>query len=169
LARTHAARSTQAVLELGGHSEKLLLLWVIGAELAYQQNAEVLRHRRGPARAPGKARRIGKQAQGALRQVSELVGSWRPAHRADHAPLVPALTCNGLTATIVGTDGGKIIIGTPGPDVIQGLGGNDVIRGNGGNDIICGGSGNDRLFGGPRSDRLFGDSFDAVHSGGGPF
>ena len=31
----------QAVLELGGHPEKLLLLWVIAAELAYQQNADV--------------------------------------------------------------------------------------------------------------------------------
>jgi hypothetical protein len=31
----------QAVLELGGHAEKLFLLWVIAAELAYQQNAHV--------------------------------------------------------------------------------------------------------------------------------
>jgi hypothetical protein len=31
----------QAVLELGGHPEKLFLLWVIAAELAYQQNADV--------------------------------------------------------------------------------------------------------------------------------
>ena len=31
----------QAVLELGGHSEKLFLLWVVAAELAYQQNPDV--------------------------------------------------------------------------------------------------------------------------------
>ena len=31
----------QAVLELGGHAEKLFLLWVVAAELAYQQNADV--------------------------------------------------------------------------------------------------------------------------------
>ena len=81
-------------------------------------------------------------------------------------PSEPAVRCNGLTATIVGTDGGETITGTSGPDVIQGLGGNDVIRGNGGNDIICGGSGNDRLFGGPSGDRLFGDSGKDVLNGG---
>ena len=31
----------QAVLELGGHAERLFLLWVIAAELAYQQNPDV--------------------------------------------------------------------------------------------------------------------------------
>ena len=31
----------QAVLELGGHAEKLFLLWVVAAELAYLQNADV--------------------------------------------------------------------------------------------------------------------------------
>jgi hypothetical protein len=31
----------QAVMELGGHAEKLFLLWVIAAELAYQQNPDV--------------------------------------------------------------------------------------------------------------------------------
>jgi hypothetical protein len=31
----------QAVLELGGHVEKLFLLWVVAAELAYQQNPGV--------------------------------------------------------------------------------------------------------------------------------
>jgi Ca2+-binding RTX toxin-like protein len=81
-------------------------------------------------------------------------------------PSEPAVTCNGLTVTIAGTDGGETITGTSDPDVIQGLGGNDVIRGNGGNDIICGGSGNDRLFGGPSGDRLFGDSGKDVLNGG---
>jgi hypothetical protein len=31
----------QAVLELGGHAEKLFLLWVVSAELAYHQNPDV--------------------------------------------------------------------------------------------------------------------------------
>jgi hypothetical protein len=31
----------QAVLELGGHAEKLFLLWVVAAELAYHQNPGV--------------------------------------------------------------------------------------------------------------------------------
>jgi hypothetical protein len=31
----------QAVLELGSHAEKLFLLWVVAAELAYQQNLDV--------------------------------------------------------------------------------------------------------------------------------
>jgi hypothetical protein len=31
----------QAVMELGAHAERLFLLWVISAELAYQQNPEV--------------------------------------------------------------------------------------------------------------------------------
>jgi len=34
-------QNDQAVLELGGHPEKLFLLWVVAAELAYQQNADV--------------------------------------------------------------------------------------------------------------------------------
>jgi hypothetical protein len=56
-----------------------------------------------------------------------------------------AVTCNGHTATIVGTNGNDHIIGTTGRDVIAGLGGDDVILGLGGNDIICGGGGNDVL------------------------
>ncbi len=81
-------------------------------------------------------------------------------------PPPPPPPCNGLLATIVGTDGPDTIGGTPGPDVIHGLGGNDRIRGNGGNDIICGGSGNDRLLGGPGRDRLFGGAGRDVLRGG---
>lgn len=53
------------------------------------------------------------------------------------------LTCNGLPATIVGTNGNNILIGTPGDDVIVALGGNDVVNGRGGNDTICLGNGDD--------------------------
>ncbi len=65
-------------------------------------------------------------------------------------------TCDGLTATIVGTDSADRIFGTEGDDVIVGLDGNDVIRGLGGNDTICGDNGRDRLFGGRGDDTLLG-------------
>ena len=55
----------------------------------------------------------------------------------------PPPTCNGLTATIVGTPGPDTLIGTAGNDVIVGLGGDDLILGQGGNDVICGGDGDD--------------------------
>ena len=62
----------------------------------------------------------------------------------------PPPTCNGLAATIVGTDGNDSLTGTPGPDVIVGLGGSDFgISGERGNDVICGGQGGDLLTGGP--------------------
>ncbi|MGI8426314.1 MAG: hypothetical protein ACR2M4_06890 [Actinomycetota bacterium] len=41
IGRMYWNQKDQAVLELGGHAEKLFLLWVIAAELAYQQNADV--------------------------------------------------------------------------------------------------------------------------------
>jgi Ca2+-binding RTX toxin-like protein len=50
----------------------------------------------------------------------------------------PTLTCNGLPATIVGTDDDDTLNGTPGPHVIAGLGGNDTIHGNG-DDVVIGG------------------------------
>lgn len=80
-----------------------------------------------------------------------------------------AVTCNGLEATIVGTERGDLLLGTEGADVIAGLGGNDVIRGFGGNDVICGDNGRDRLFGGRGSDILFGGKKnDIVKGDGGP-
>lgn len=79
------------------------------------------------------------------------------------------VTCNGVAATIVGTERGDLLVGTDGADVIAGLGGNDVIRGLGGNDIICGGNGRDRLFGGPGSDIILGGKKnDIVKGDGGP-
>lgn len=81
-------------------------------------------------------------------------------------PPASPITCNGLPATMVGSDGRETMGGTPGRDVIHGRGGNDVIRGNGGNDVICGGAGKDRLFGGPGQDRLFGGPGRDVLNGG---
>ena len=66
------------------------------------------------------------------------------------------LTCEGWTATIVGTKSNDKIVGTPGKDVIVALGGRDRVRGRGGNDVICGNFGADILEGGPGNDRIFG-------------
>ena len=71
--------------------------------------------------------------------------------------IVEAL-CEGVPATIFGTDGDDEISGTPGNDVIVGLDGNDEIRGLGGNDVICGGPGDDMLIGGHGDDLLLGEA-----------
>jgi hypothetical protein len=73
-------------------------------------------------------------------------------------------TCNGLAATIVGTNGDDELLGTDGPDVIVGLNGNDEIVGGLGADTICGGNGDDNIFGddfqfgGGGADTIFGDN-----------
>lgn len=69
-------------------------------------------------------------------------------------------TCNGLTPTVVGTDGRDAIFGTPGADVISGRGGNDAILGLGGDDVICGGAGADAVIGGAGSDQILGEAGD---------
>jgi RTX calcium-binding nonapeptide repeat (4 copies) len=76
------------------------------------------------------------------------------------------LKCNGLVATITGTNEDDSLTGTPGDDVIVGLAGNDVIDGRGGNDTICGGPGADTLLGGNGDDVLLGDDGDDVLLGG---
>jgi uncharacterized repeat protein (TIGR01451 family) len=55
--------------------------------------------------------------------------------------------CEGLDATIPGTEANDSLVGTEQRDVIAALGGDDVIDGLGGNDRICGGSGDDQLRG----------------------
>lgn len=69
----------------------------------------------------------------------------------------PELFCDGIRATIIGTDGRDRLYGTDGDDVIVALGGNDIVRGGDGQDTICGGDGRDRLYGGRHADRVFGD------------
>ena len=78
----------------------------------------------------------------------------------------PSTTCNGLTATIVGTSGDDVLTGTAGDDVIVGLEGNDIIRGGLGNDVICGGPGDDTLSGQGGNDVLFGEQDDDILDGG---
>ncbi len=89
-----------------------------------------------------------------------------PAFHGPGQVAVSSLKCNGVVATIVGTNGSDTIIGTPGKDVILGLGGNDFIDGQGGDDIICGGNGNDDIRGGPGRDFLVGDDGNDTIDGG---
>lgn len=72
--------------------------------------------------------------------------------------LNPAAACNGVPATIVGTDGDDTLTGTAGPDVIAGKGGNDKINGLEGDDILCGGDGKDKLKGGKGKDFCLGEA-----------
>src|ERR687891_394171 len=70
-------------------------------------------------------------------------------------PPPPPTTCEGETATIVGTPGNdNNIVGTSDRDVIAALGGNDRVRALDGNDLVCGGEGNDVISGGGGNDRL---------------
>ncbi|MEM7286813.1 MAG: calcium-binding protein [Actinomycetota bacterium] len=80
---------------------------------------------------------------------------------------VPFL-CNGLPATIVGTDGPDTLVGTDGPDVIVALGGDDTIVGGAAADVICAGSGADTVDGGPGADIIFGQrGRDEIRGGAG--
>lgn len=67
-----------------------------------------------------------------------------------------SLTCNGLAATHVGTDGDDVIVGTTGRDVIVALAGNDTIDALGGADVICAGDGDDYVEGRGGNDVIFG-------------
>lgn len=68
-----------------------------------------------------------------------------------------APTCNGLPATIVGTNGDDVIVGTRGDDVIVAFDGDDIVRGGSGDDVICGGNGADTITGDRGADVLFGE------------
>ena len=67
-------------------------------------------------------------------------------------------TCQGETATIVGTPGPDRLVGTDDDDVIVALGGDDTIRGGMGDDLICAGGGNDTARGNLGNDRIFGQA-----------
>ncbi|MDH4168931.1 MAG: hypothetical protein OEW42_05005, partial [Acidimicrobiia bacterium] len=60
--------------------------------------------------------------------------------------------CNGVPATIVGSNGPDLIMGTAGVDSIVSLGGADQITGQAGDDSICSGAGNDTVNGGDGND-----------------
>jgi Ca2+-binding RTX toxin-like protein len=100
----------------------------------------------------------------ALTAVSSGARNERARSSTASAPL-----CNGMTPTIVGTDGNDVLTGTPGDDVIDGLEGNDVIHGGAGNDTICGGPGNDIISGQVGADTLVGGpGADTLLPGGDP-
>jgi Ca2+-binding RTX toxin-like protein len=84
-----------------------------------------------------------------------------PGRAAGDAP-----TCQGMPATLVGTDDGDVLSGTPGHDLIVGLGGNDKLSGLAGNDLICGGPGKDTLKGGKGNDKLYGKAGKDLLKGG---
>jgi hypothetical protein len=81
-------------------------------------------------------------------------------------PGTPPVTCKGLVATIVGTNGSDVRTGSLGKDVIAGLGGNDTLSGIAGNDVICGGGGKDLLKGGKGNDKLYGQKGNDALKGG---
>ena len=64
-------------------------------------------------------------------------------------------TCNGMDATIVGTDLDDDLDGTDGNDVVYLGPGSDKFDGLGGNDVICGGSGDDRITPSAGDDTVF--------------
>ncbi len=64
-------------------------------------------------------------------------------------------TCNGVRATIVGTNGNDVLTGTSGVDVIFAGRGDDRIRALEGHDIICAGFGDDQIDAGPGNDTVF--------------
>jgi hypothetical protein len=90
-------------------------------------------------------------------------------------------TCNGLTATIVGTDTDNAdndgssqhgvddyLVGTHRADVIVGLGGDDDIRAGKGADTICSGAGVDEVYGMNGNDWIdCGADNDSCHGDGG--
>ena len=79
-----------------------------------------------------------------------------PAGVSPSAAAVSAVnSCEGRTATLVGTAGPDVLIGTSGPDVIAALEGDDQISGREGDDVVCGGGGSDFITGGSGDDRLF--------------
>ncbi|WP_183093857.1 calcium-binding protein [Nocardioides stalactiti] len=78
---------------------------------------------------------------------------------------VAGANCEGIPATIVGTERKDTIEGTPGPDVVVAKGGDDVIKTYGDNDVICGGAGSDRISTGAGDDvTIGGDGNDWVTS-----
>lgn len=112
------------------------------------------------------------QVATALTSTAGPVGPFGPsavgAGRIDALAAVTSVapTCNGLTATVVGSGS---IVGTSGADVIVGSNGVDTITGAGGADTICGLDGNDTVNGGPGNDALLGgNGNDTFLQGTGP-
>lgn len=91
-----------------------------------------------------------------LAVLAALFGVARDGREPGAELAVAGPTCEGLPATVVGTDRSDRLEGTAGPDVIVAKGGNDVIRSYGGDDVICGGAGSDRIQTGDGDDVAIG-------------
>jgi Tol biopolymer transport system component len=81
-------------------------------------------------------------------------------------PAPPLGTCQGRSATIMGTNGDDVLRGTNRADVIVAGAGNDVINGLNGKDLICAGKGADGVRGGYTQDRGP-DTGDRIYGGPG--
>ncbi|MGI9602338.1 MAG: calcium-binding protein [Acidimicrobiales bacterium] len=80
----------------------------------------------------------------------------------------PAPMCEGVPATILGTEGPDEISGTPVRDVVVALGGADHITSGAGDDLICAGDGADRVEAGRGHDAVHAQAgADTVDGGGG--
>jgi hypothetical protein len=66
--------------------------------------------------------------------------------------------CQGLQATLSGTNGKDNLKGSPVRDVISSLRGNDTIKALAGHDRVCAGPGKDKVSGGKGKDRLNGEA-----------
>ena len=80
----------------------------------------------------------------------------------------PARTCNGVTATLVGTSYPDKLIGTSDADSIHGLGSADELYGYGSGDRLCGGDAGDLIIGGSGPDQISGNGgHDFINGNGG--
>jgi hypothetical protein len=84
------------------------------------------------------------------------LGTPTPRSNATAPTELECVPCDGVDATIIGTDGVDKLRGTKRRDVVAALAGADKVKGLGGNDLICGGIGKDALEGGRGRDRLIG-------------
>jgi len=87
--------------------------------------------------------------------ITEILGFKFPGDAGD-TPTSTKTFCQGVEATIVGTDGPDVLKGTAGKDVIAGLGGADKIYGYQGDDILCGNGGWDKIYPGKGNDQVDG-------------
>jgi Ca2+-binding RTX toxin-like protein len=122
------------------------------------------RHAPATARLGRIEARLERRARTARNQALRMLRTPQRTHIVAAGPPV----CDGLRATIVGTNGDDTINGTPGHDIIAALGGNDTIYGRGQNDLICTGDGDDLAWGDGGNDRIFGgDGHDLLDGGNG--
>lgn len=78
----------------------------------------------------------------------------------------PDISCLGMVATLLGTEGDDLLVGTEGNDVIVARGGNDAVWAGAGDDVICLGAGDDFANGGDGNDHVRSGSGDDLVLGG---